>query len=491
MSLRLAVAVVLVAGAGLAALTIADRPGDRRHPAALQAEPAPGLAPRPAPGLALASSSPREIAKKPAEPAPSPVLTPKLAPTGIVPSIALEAFLAHDYPAFWQHKAIAVGPDGVFAAAFREPDPQTAIDVAQSKCKEKLRWHADPVHRRASCRPVAVNEVIALRADQQTAAQPQASKPIGNVVLTRTTDAPPAEPSAVPSAKWTLLRISACGANADRPWHKSWRDFFAAHRVPEAHLELTAPPGAARPCPRDGAAYDRFLRWNRARLKSALARVRAASPKSAREVLIWADAGAADVVHATPITSPVRVITTNAPCTLSLSRHSLLPPAIKVAAFVARADADLERAARRRAQPGIQRACAEAAKQRPGLQVIALPGKPRFPLWSAEVMAKLAALTALPPIHLTSDPSERLDFLPFEAHRFFTKAFSLHASNRAMVISRHGRMFVAAGHRSSSDAVQEALYQCRNVAGENGFIASQSAPCILFAINDKVVFRET
>jgi len=319
----------------------------------------------------------------------------------------------------------------------------------------------------------------------------QTSKAIGDVVLTRTTDAPPAEPSSEPSANWSLLRISACGANADRPWHKSWRDFFAAYRVPKAHLELTAPPGAARPCPRDGEAYDRFLRWNRARLKSALALVLAASPTGAREVVIWADAGAADVVHATPIKSPVRVITTNAPCTLSLSRHSLLPPAIKVAAFVARADADLERAARRRAQPGVERACAEAAKHRPGLQVIALPGKPRFPLWSAEVMAKLAAVTGLPPLRLTPDPPERLDFLPFEAHRFFAKTFTLHATNRAMVISRRGRMFVAAGHQRSADAIQDALYQCRNAAGENGFIASQSAPCILFAINDRVVFRES
>ena len=244
-------------------------------------------------------------------------------------------------------------------------------------------------------------------------------------------------------------------------------------------------------CPRVGDAYDRFIRWNRARLEQALRQFAGANEQAPHPGVIWADAIAADVIHATGLDVQSAVITTNAACTLSLSRHSLLPATVRVTALVSLDDANLERIARNHARKGILDACDQAAAWRQSLHVVARKGKPRFPAWDPAIMKTLAAAAGVPPIRLEPDAPDRLLHLPFEAHRFFTKTFTLHSWHRAMVVSQQGRIFLAAGHARIEDAVQEALYHCRRAAGGNGFAAAPKTACILFAKDDEVVFRDS
>ena len=401
----------------------------------------------------------------------------------IAPSVALEFFVAGAYRRHWAHRAIAVGPAGVFASTFRERSYASAGQEALKKCREKLRWHKVVAVRRVPCVVYAIGDKIVFHRPQVRARSHSAIRWL--VAPGRATK------------RGLVVHVSDCGARRREVWHETWFDYLSASGFSVALVE---PPKFARQpvwvrsgrlpridCPLTAWMHDAVVRDLRDRLLWVVARLQEDYPD--HRIVVWADGIGADAVHATRLNG-VRVITTGNACGFAASGRTRLGDDVRIDSFFATGHTRLDLVARRAGAADVSSHCAQAGATRPMYRTYAMDGSEALALWRNDVMGRLATVLGTPAIALTPGEDDELNILPFEAYIAFNRTYRLFSWHRAFILSANGEHFFGAGEATPLDAVQAGLYHCNRAASGNGFVARAGRACIVFARGEQVVFRE-
>ncbi|MFM1816890.1 MAG: hypothetical protein RLZ98_3585 [Pseudomonadota bacterium] len=379
----------------------------------------------------------------------------------IAPTLAVEIFMQHRYPEHWRHRAVAIGPAGVFASAYRARSDAAARQEALDKCREKLTWHPVTELRALGCRIYAIGDKVVWQSRKPEA------RPLELVWRN--------EPGY--GGGGIVLHLPDCRHVTNAEWKDTWTDHLTLNGFAIGVAKADAD------CPPTTWGRERMLGKMRDALGATLRDIRQKHPEA--KLTVWADGIAGDAVHALADVQGARIVTTNTSCAYGGSGETLLPAATQVTALVAAKDFDLHRVARDAGMQDIGMYCARVAQKRSATKTVVVAGKGRFPAFADEVGGMLGEVFDVAPIALKPADPRSLAILPYEAHLEFNRVFRMFDAKRAFVISTHGRSFFGTGHTTTAEAVQTALWRCNRAETGNGFKPGRG--CVVFALDEEVV----